>query len=113
MEKLLGILRDWNCDIDGAMARFMNDQELYRHCLCAVVDDKAFIRLGEALKEGNAAEAFDQAHTLKGVIANMGLTPMYDIIVEIVEPLRAGTCEPLLPLYNKLIEANEKLRKLL
>lgn len=113
MEELLSALKEWNCDIDGAMARFLDDRELYRQCLCAVVEDGNFAGLGESLKAGNVKEAFEHAHTLKGVIANMGLTPLYDIVVQIVEPLRAGTCENLLPLYEQLIEENNKLRKFL
>ena len=32
--------------------------------------------------------AFEAAHTLKGVTGNMGLTPLYDAVCTIVEPLR-------------------------
>ena len=34
--------------------------------------------------------AFEAAHTLKGVTGNMGLTPLYDAVCTIVEPLRTG-----------------------
>lgn len=106
---LLEELKNWGCDIDGALERFVGDEELYRTCLYTVLDDKAFRRLGEALSAGQIKEAFDCAHTLKGVLANMGLTPMYDITVRIVEPLRAGDTEGLLLLYEELLQAKSVL----
>lgn len=107
---LLEELRNWGCDIDGALERFIGDEELYKTCLYTVLEDKAFGGLGEALGAGWVKEAFDHAHTLKGVLANMGLTPMYDITVRIVEPLRAGgDTEGLLALYEELLQAKSVL----
>lgn len=107
---LLEELRNWGCDIDGALERFIGDEELYITCLYTVLADKAFGGLGEALGAGQVREAFEYAHTLKGVLANMGLTPMYDITVRIVEPLRVGEdTEGLLALYEELLQAKSVL----
>lgn len=106
---LLEELKNWGCDIDGALERFVGDEELYKTCLYTVLDDKAFSGLGEALYAGQVKEAFDYAHTLKGVLANMGLTPMYDITVRIVEPLRTGDAEGLFALYEELLQAKSVL----
>ena len=113
MTTVLTKLKNWGCDVDGAMERFMGDEELYASCLQAVVNDKAYGALYDALMENNCQKAFDSAHTLKGVLANMGLTPMYQIVVEIVEPLRAGNMENLLPKYEILVGANEQLRSII
>lgn len=43
------------------------------------------------------------------MLANMGLTPMYDIAVRIVEPLRAGNADGLLPIYEELLQAKSVL----
>lgn len=50
-------------------------------------------------------------HTLKGVLANLGLTPIYDIVVRIVEPLRAKSAEGVMEEYEKLLAARERLEK--
>ena len=113
MSKVLDALKDWGCDVEGAMERFIGDAELYEVCLKTVLADKSFAGLGEALNGGDVKAAFDHAHTLKGVLANMGLTPMYDITVRIVEPLRAGNSDNLLPVYEELIQAKEKLAGIL
>lgn len=33
MEELFDSLKNWGCDVDGALARFIGDRELYRSCL--------------------------------------------------------------------------------
>lgn len=106
---LLEELKKWGCDVEGALERFVGDEELYKTCLYTVLSDKAFEGLGESLRVGQSKEAFDYAHTLKGVLANMGLTPMYDIVVRIVEPLRAEDLEGLLPVYEELLQAKSVL----
>lgn len=113
MSTLLEELKSWGCDVDGAMERFINDEGLYRMCLGSVMEDKNFDGLLEALHQHNIKTAFEHAHTLKGVLANMGLTPMYDIIVRIVEPLRAGSDENLLAICDELMQSKRKLGSLL
>lgn len=113
MTKVINALKEWGCDVDGAIERFIGDIELYETCLKTVLSDKSFTGLGEALKRDDVKEAFDHAHTLKGVLANMGLTPMYDITVRIVEPLRVGNSENLLLVYEELMQAKDKLAGIL
>lgn len=110
---LLKELKSWGCEVDKTMERFIGDEELYEACLHTVLQDKSFDKLGTALKEGQILEAFDSAHTLKGVLANLGLTPMYDIVVRIVEPLRVGKTAGLLPVYEELLRAKDVLASML
>lgn len=113
MEELFDSLKDWGCDVDGALARFIGDRELYRSCLHTAAGDQNFELLPEALRAGETARAFECAHTLKGMLANMGLTPLYDVVVRIVEPLRAGETAGLLPACDELLAARDRLNTLL
>lgn len=106
-------LAKWGCDMVGAMERFLQDEEFYRACLQEVVADSAFSTLGAALKEQDAKRAFECAHMLKGVVGNLGLTPLYEQTVKLVEPLRQGDCRGLWPVYETLLKMNEKLKALL
>jgi HPt (histidine-containing phosphotransfer) domain-containing protein len=112
MNDILNRLREWGCDIDGAMERFINDEELYVSCLDSVLSDENFEKLGEALKACNVDLAFECAHTLKGVLGNMGLTPLYDVVVKIVEPLRNGQSNGLTSDYNQLVAAKQQLEEI-
>ncbi len=103
----------WGCDIEDAMTRFLDDEDFYITCLHTMVQDPAYEKLGAALQEGDIKEAFEQAHTLKGVLANMGLTPIYDVVVKLVEPLRNGNADDLMPVYEELLAANERLKEMI
>ena len=113
MKKLYDELKRWGCSVDEALERVVDDDELYLDCLNSVVDDQAFYLLGDALRGGEVQAAFDSAHTLKGVLANLGLDPLFDITVRIVEPLRRGEKDGLMPIYAELMEGREKLSNIL
>lgn len=113
MSIILNELAIRGCDVEKTMKRMSGDEEFYVECLWNVVDDPSFEKLQEALVSGNTSAAFDAAHTLKGLFANVGLTPMYNIIVEIVEPLRAGSNENLIEKYAQLLTMREGLRTIL
>ena len=109
MSVLLDKLKVMGCDIDGAMGRFLDNEAFYEKCFGKMLQDPAFEALGIALKAGSVEDASHQAHTLKGVLANMGITPLYDIVVQIVEPLRKGdlSADPM-GRYEHLMQAKEE-----
>lgn len=83
------ILEAYGVDYQPTMERFMRNEKLYLKFLDMLFQDKNLQKLGEALETNNLSISFEAAHTLKGVTANMGLTPLYSAICEIIEPLRA------------------------
>lgn len=109
MNMILEELRTWGCDVAGALERMIGDEAFYVECLQEVAKDPSFDKLKEALETGDGHAAFEAAHTLKGVLANVGLTPMYNKITEIVEPLRAGHQEGLLEQYAQLDRMRTRL----
>lgn len=113
MSAFLDALSAWGCDVQGAMERMADDEDFYAECLQEVSDDPYFDRLKDALTKGDVRAAFDAAHTLKGVLANVGLTPMYNKIVEIVEPLRAGRGAGLDAQFSELLQMRAKLNAIL
>ena len=60
--------------------------------------------LEQALENKDAKTAFEYAHALKGVYANLALTPLYTPTAELTELLRGGE----LPEDNALIDAIKK-----
>ena len=106
-------LKAWGCDVDGALDRMMGDECFYLSLLGRAVKDPAFVALGAALEQRDAKKAFEQAHLLKGVLGNMGLTPLYLITCKIVEPLRSGKTRGLTMPYQALMAAHQQLRRML
>ncbi len=113
MDKRIEMLRDWGCDINGAMERMLGDEKFYIDCLQAIPSDRNFTDLTEALVNQNTKLAFNSAHTLKGVLINLGLTPMYQKAVEIVEPLRNGESKGLLQKNTELLQMRDELAVIL
>jgi len=109
MNNLCTKLQDWGCDIPGAMRRFLDDEDLYITCLSTMLADDSFENLGKGIEENNVEKAFDAAHSLKGTLGNMGLTPMYEIIIQIVEPLRDGKLEGIAEKYEVLMAKKAEL----
>lgn len=112
-DEIIESLISWGCDVPGALPRFIGNRDFYCRMLAMVPDEESFAKLGACLAAGDVRAAFEAAHTLKGVLGNMGLTPMYDEACAIVEPLRAGTLEGTPDHYETLMRQNEKLGKLL
>ena len=109
MNTLCTKLQDWGCDIPGTMRRFLDDEDLYTSCLDTLIADESFENLKTAINENDEKKAFEAAHSLKGTLGNMGLTPMYEIIIQIVEPLRDGKLEGIADKYQLLMEKYKEL----
>ena len=57
---------------------------------------------------------FGAAHDLKGISANMGITPVYDLVISIVEEFRAGRMpDHALTTWEEIMAVREKLQKII
>lgn len=84
------IFEDYGADYEATMGRFMGNEAMYLRILDMLFADDNLHKLGSSLKDGDMTGAFEAAHALKGVVGNMGLTPLYKAVCAIVEPLRTG-----------------------
>ncbi|MEG2381431.1 MAG: Hpt domain-containing protein [Oscillospiraceae bacterium] len=113
MDNFMKTLKEYGADVESAMIRLMDDSELYEDCTRAFVHDSAFAELGKAIAEKDYENAFNSAHTLKGVAANLSLAPMVETISVMVEDLRSGVHDNLEMQYSALIKQLEKLKEIL
>lgn len=112
MSALTDKLSAYGCDLEHAMERFLNDEDFYGRCFEKFLSAQAFEQLGEALAAGDAQAAFSHAHDLKGTSANMGVTPVYDLAVELVNPLRKGEIPAnAQELYGKIMAIRGELQQ--
>lgn len=109
IEKLYKKLEKWGCDVPGAKERFDYDDALFLTCIDLFLEDENFKKLNEKIKNNDYQESFDAAHTIKGVAANLGLTPIYDSVSDVVQELRAGNLEASKALVLKLNTEMEKM----
>lgn len=100
MQDKLNKLAEFGFDINGALQRMCDDQDFYVECLMMVVEDPTTKLLKKAIDNNDVEQSFMYAHTLKGVLANVGATPLYAAIVPIVEQTRQHTLDNCLSMYN-------------
>jgi HPt (histidine-containing phosphotransfer) domain-containing protein len=65
------------------------------------------------IDKGELKEAFDVAHALKGVLSNLSLTPLYEIISELTEQLRISDSKDLSELLKRMWEIKKKFDELI
>lgn len=82
-------LEESGADVPATLKRFMGNENMYLKFLKKFPEDQNYQKLGESLEAGNYEEAFRCAHTLKGVAANLGLTPVQTAVSGLVEELRS------------------------
>lgn len=77
-------------DVEEALGRFMDNEELMLRFLLRFPQDENFALLRQALEQGDVRRAFEAAHTLKGVAGNLSVTGVFRQTGRLVELLRAG-----------------------
>jgi chemotaxis protein histidine kinase CheA len=77
-------------DIDGTMKRFLGNEPLYIKCLKKFPDDKSYENLKRAYSDNDCVECFKYAHTMKGLVSNLGINEMYHFLIPMVDKLRSG-----------------------
>lgn len=104
MDRRIEKLHEMGCATDEALERMADDEAFYVECLQEALENPAFDGLGRALAAADTETAFGCAHALKGVLGSVGLTPMYQKTIELVEPLRTGSCANLEGKLTELLE---------
>ncbi|WP_167957889.1 Hpt domain-containing protein [Anaerosporobacter faecicola] len=109
MNQVLEELKQKGCNVDTTLERFLGDEDFFLECYEILLHDPNFKELGEELQEHHVEQAFEKAHALKGVIANMGVTPILTSIIPIVEKLRQKDMSNIMSQYAKLLEEKKSL----
>lgn len=84
-------LREYGADVEEGLARCMNMQDFYIMLVGKVLEDNRLPLLEEQIGAGDLTAAFETAHALKGMYANLSLTPLTKPVSEITELLRSKT----------------------
>lgn len=76
-------------DVSDALGRFMDNEALMLKFLQRFPGDHNFRLLKEAMERGDTAQAFEAAHTLKGVTGNLAMAELFQQVSLLVEDLRS------------------------
>ena len=102
-------LAEYGANVEEGLNRCVGNEGLYLRLVGQVKDDEHFEALETAIGEGRLDDAFEAAHSLKGSLGNLSLTPLYEPMVEITELLRARTETDYTPLLDVIREQRAKL----
>ena len=91
-----------------AKSRLMMDSMIERFTV-KFLDDKTMEGLRQAIAEGDIAVSFREAHTLKGVAANLAFTGLQKAASDLTEQLRPQTEAADAALMAKVEEAYQKV----
>lgn len=98
-------LKKYGANVDEALQRCVGNEALYLKLVDCFLSQNAFPDLKDALAKGDLEAAFHVAHSLKGVVGNLSLTPLYDVIYNMTELLRNRQkidYQPYIDKYEKL-----------
>ena len=84
----LDALRAYGANVDEGMGRCLNDEPFYLEMVSMALADGNFDKLRAAMDAGDARTAFAAAHSLKGSVGNVALTPIYEPVCALTEALR-------------------------
>ncbi|MBQ6553747.1 MAG: Hpt domain-containing protein [Firmicutes bacterium] len=97
-------LKQFGANVDEALVRCMNDEGFYIMLVNKVKDDKTIEKLEKYINDKDLENAFEAAHTLKGMYANLSLAPLEKPMAEMTELLRGKTDTD----YSALLEETKK-----
>ena len=81
-------LKNYGANTAEGLMRCVNNEAFYLKMVNMGLADLNFDKLYRAVAAGDAKEAFEAAHALKGVVGNLALTPLYTPVCELTELLR-------------------------
>ena len=102
-------LKAAGANVEEGLARCLNKEDFYLKMVNMGLTNQNFQLLGPALEAKDFDRAFELCHSLKGVIGNLSLTPLYDLICTLTEMLRSNTDTDCTDIYSQIMTMQKKL----
>ena len=106
-------LKEFGANTEEGLSRCMNNEAFYLKMVSRAAPDPSFDGLKAAVEAGDLERGFELAHALKGVSANLELTPICRPVTEITELLRSRTQADYAPLLDEIISRRDELLAML
>lgn len=106
-------LNELGANTAEGLQRCLNDEGFYLGLVPSALEKARYEELDQRIKAKDLDGAFETAHALKGILANLSLTPIFDVVNEITELLRSKTDTDYSGLVDKMWEQWNKFAALL
>lgn len=91
MREILSNLKEEGCNIEKALERFFYDEELYIQCYGKLFESEEFALLQKRIAAKEKEASLKSTHSLKGVLANLELTPMRSVVLEMETAIKTDS----------------------
>ena len=105
-------LREFGANVEDGLGRCMGKEEFYLMLMAKAAQDTRLTLLEEQLAAKDLDGAFETAHALKGIFANLSLDPITKPVSEMTELLRSRTDTDYSTLLQEAKEQFEKFKNL-
>ena len=105
----LEILKDFGANVDAGLERCMGDEDFYLELIPDALDEAYYKNIEEAIASKDLDSAFDRVHALKGVLANLSLTPIFEPVNAMTEELRLRQDIDYSPYLKSMWESRNQL----
>ena len=102
-------LAPYGIDYLDAMDRMDNDGDLYKMLALKYLDNSKYTDLVAALEVEDFDEAYNDAHSLKGVAGNLSFSKLFDVAASMSEALFQGEYQAAEKMLPDLSDANDKV----
>ncbi|MBR6028593.1 MAG: Hpt domain-containing protein [Clostridia bacterium] len=106
-------LKDWGANTQEGITRCMGNEAFYLRMVGMIKNDTHLEQMEEAAARHDLAAGFEAAHALKGVLANLALTPALTPAAQLTEMFRAREDADYQPLLRELRTQMTALREML
>ena len=107
------ILKDFGANVDEGLSRCLNNEAFYLRLVGMALTDANFDNLKQAIENKDYDKGFEYAHALKGILANLALTPIFKPASEITELLRNKVPGDYDGLVKEIFKQRENLNNLI
>ena len=102
-------LQSFGADTNDGLSRCLNNEEMYLRLVDMALHDANFDRLASAVEADDRKAAFEAVHAIKGTMANLSLTPLFQAASEMTELLRAEQDADYPALLSQLLQKRAEL----
>ncbi len=96
-------------DYAEVLDRMTGSEAFVKRFLKRFCEDSTYAALSEAVSSGETESIFREAHTLKGVSANLGLKPLFEKTCVLVEITRNGGNEGIREAFDEITSAYQEV----
>ena len=110
---ILDNLNNYGCNTKEGLERCLNKEDFYVKLLKMAVSDNKVYELKDYLDSKDYDKAFGVSHTLKGVYANLAITPLFNLLYNLTEDLRIKKNKDYTKEIEDIIKTFEEVKKII